>query len=293
MISLLLTILFSAQLVVIFKVFGQRNIPVFPAIVVNYLTATLSAIVFLPDKTPLVTGSIFTHAWIPFAMFLGSMFISVFSLTSITTLRYGVATASVAMKLGLVFPVLLAFTLYGEPFTWLKFTGILLAFAAVVLSSLKDTGTSAEHHTGLAILPVSVFLGSGACDSLTQFANKKLVSNSGMEEFSLFLFMAAAFWGVVVLAYKLFKGSETISLSVIIGGGILGVFNYFSFLFLLKALAEVNWGSSVVFPVANLATVGVATLAGIIFFKEKLSLLNQLGLLCAAISIALIIYSNF
>jgi uncharacterized PurR-regulated membrane protein YhhQ (DUF165 family) len=68
-------------------------------------------------------------------------FIHVFSLTGITALRFGVSTATVAMKLGLVIPVMLAFFVYHEedaPGT--KVAGIICALVAVVLSSYKETG---------------------------------------------------------------------------------------------------------------------------------------------------------
>jgi drug/metabolite transporter (DMT)-like permease len=220
------------------------------------------------------------------------MFIIIFNLTSITTVKYGVSTASVAMKLGLVFPVLLAFTVYGEEFNWMKLAGILFAFAAVILSSLKEEPKSPEHKSSFAVLPVIVFLGSGACDSLTQFANKKYLSTGGMEEFSLFLFIAAALVGFGTLLFQFITGKAAFSFKSVIGGVLLGISNYFSFLFLLKALATVSWGSSVVFPVSNLGTVAAATFAGIIFFKEKLSKLNMLGLAFAVVSIVLIILSS-
>lgn len=292
MIYLLIAIVCSAMLVLMFKVFEQRNIPIFQAIVFNYIAATICAIVFLPDKTPLLSGTIFTHTWIPLALLLGSMFIGVFNLTSRATVRYGVSTASVAMKLGLVFPVMMAYFAYGESFNWLKLLGILFAFTAVVLSSLKEETPTQNHHSSFAILPLLVFVGSGACDSFTQFVSKKYVSADGMEEFSLFLFLAAASIGAVLLLYQFATKKMSFNVQSLIFGTVLGIINYFSFLFLLKALANISWGSSVVFPVNNLGTVLFASLVGVLLFKEKISKINLLGLGFAVVSIALIIFSN-
>ena len=280
------------MLVLTFKVFERKGIPIFQAIVFNYLAATVCAFVFLPDKAPVYSGSILHEPWLPFALLLGSMFIIVFNLTSITTVRYGVSTASVAMKLGLVFPVMLAFVIYGENFSLLKLAGILFAFVSVILSSLRSGESHSSSTSAFAVLPLVVFLGSGMCDSFTQYANKTYLAQKGMEEFSFFLFVAAAFFGVCMLTFQLLAGKSTIKLNSLIGGVILGVINYFSFLFILKALATVSWGSSVVFPISNLGTVVVATLAGILFFNEKLSKANAIGLLRAGISILLIVFSN-
>lgn len=292
MIYLLLSIVCTALLLLAFKVFERNNVPVFQAIVYNYVSASICGFLFLPDKTAVLSGQVFQAPWLLLSLGLGSMFILIFNFTSITTVKYGVSTASVAMKLGLVFPVLLAFTVYGEPFNWVKLLGILFAFAAVILSSLKEDADSKDHHSSFAILPVIVFLGSGACDSITQYANKTYLTDSGFEEFSLFLFIAAAIAGCSIFAYQLLTGKAVFSLRSLAGGILLGIANYFSFLFLLKSLAYVSWGSSVVFPVSNLGTVLVATLAGVLIFNEKLSKLNLLGLGFAVLSIVLIITAS-
>ncbi len=292
MIYLLLSIFCTTLLILAFKIFDRRGIPVFQAIVFNYLSATVCAFLFMPDKTSVLGGEVLSSAWLPLALVLGSMFILVFNLTSMATVRYGVSTASVAMKLGLVFPVLLAFTIYGEDFNWLKLLGIVFAFAAVILSSLKEEEKSAEHKSSFAILPILVFVGSGACDSFTQYANKTYLSASGMEEFSLFLFIAASSVGSSIFIFQFATKKAAFNLGSLIGGILLGIANYFSFLFLLKSLATISWGSSVVFPISNLGTVAVATVAGILFFKEKISKTNWLGLGFAVVSIILIIASS-
>lgn len=292
MFYLSLAIICSALLVIFFRIFDKLSIPVFQAIVFNYLSASAIAFVFLPDKDYILKGEVLSAAWLPFSLMLGSLFIIIFNFTSITTLRYGVSTASLSMKLGLIFPVLLAFVVYGEKVTPLKITGILMAFAAVVLTSIKEDGKGKEHHTSFAVLPFIVFLGSGLCDSLTQFANKKYVGQSGMEEFSFFLFVAAGIAGSCVFLYQLITGRSKINVKSIVGGSLLGIVNYFSFVFLLKALSTVNWGSAVVFPICNIGTIAVATLTGIVFFKEKLSLLNTIGLVCAFTSITIIIFAS-
>src|SRR4051812_9217330 len=114
MIYLFLSIVCTALLILAFKIFERRGIPVFHAIVYNYLSATICAVMFLPDKSRLLSGQVLSSTWLPLSLVLGSMFIIIFNLISVTTVKYGVSTASVAMKLGLVFPVLLAFTMYGE-----------------------------------------------------------------------------------------------------------------------------------------------------------------------------------
>ncbi len=293
MLFLVLSIVCTALLVLLFKVFEKYGVDIFPAIVINYWTATICAFIFLPDQHRILNGAFFSEPWLPLAFVLGTMFITIFNLVSKTTVSLGVSTASIAFKLGLVFPVIFAFLLYHENFNWLKLLGILMAFAAVVLSSLKDDANSQKHHTHLVILPFVVFVGSGLCDSLTQYANKKYLMNAGIEEFTLFLFVAAGVAGTIAFIYQLIKGTAKMTFKSIAGGIALGIPNYLSFLFLLKALATLSWGSSVVFPISNLGTVACASVAGVLIFKEKLSKLNVLGLILAGLSILFIVLSNY
>jgi drug/metabolite transporter (DMT)-like permease len=292
MLYLLLSIVCSSALVLFFKFFEQRSIPIFQAIVFNYWSASICSYLFLSNKESAIADTIIQQPWLPLGLGLGCLFIVVFNLISITTVVSGVSAASVASKLGLVFPVMLAFTVYGETFSMLKLIGILLAFVAVVLSSLKgnrsDTKTASERHI---FLPLLVFFGSGMCDSLTQLATKNYIGNKGIEEFSLTLFIAAAVAGSLLFAYRFFVKELKISYRSILWGTVLGFVNYFSFLFLLKALSSLNWGSSVVFPLNNLGIVAFSTIVGVIFYKEQLSKLNVLGLLFAAASILVITLS--
>lgn len=295
MLFLVLSFVCAAILILLFKVFERRAVPVFQAIVFNYWTAAICGLIFFPDKQKLVSGAVVSEPWFPLSIFLGMMFIAVFNATSITALKFGVSTASVASKLGLVFPVILAFVMYNESLGWMKGVGILFAFAAVILSSIKEQTPGTEKlslsHT---LLPFLVFIGSGACDCLTQFANKRYLMNSGVEDFSFFLFLSAGATGTCVLVWQITTGRSSLHWKSIIGGIALGIPNYLSFIFILKALSALHtWGSSVVFPVTNLGTVAFASLVGYIAFKERISKINLFGLAFAAIAIIFIVLSNY
>ncbi|HWB64192.1 MAG TPA: hypothetical protein VG603_11820 [Chitinophagales bacterium] len=293
MLYLLLSVICSAILILHFKFFERNNIPVFQAIVINYLTAAMCGFLFLPQKNEIINGAFLSWSWLPVSMMLGFMFINVFNLTSLTTITFGVSTASVASKLGLVFPLLFAFIAYHEGFNYIKLAGIGTAVVAVVLSSIKNETTAGNHiahKTG--ILPFLVFVGNGACDSLTQFANKHYLAHQGNEQFAMFIFVWAGVTGIIVLIGMYFRRGNTLQWRSILGGISLGIPNYFSYLFLLKALTGLPWGSSVVFPLNNLGTVAFATFGGVVLFKERISKTNLAGLIAAFVAVILIVISS-
>lgn len=294
MIYLGLSIICSAFLILFFKVFERHAVPVFQGIVFNYWSAAICGFIFLPANSHVISSAAGVNPWLFLSVFLGMLFLNVFNLTGLVTLRFGVSTSSVAYKLGLVFPVILAFACYHEGLNWLKGAGICLALVAVVLSSIKESAPAGHSAVkGLAFLPYLLFIGSGACDSFTQFANKRYLMTGGINEFVAIVFLSAAVTGTVILLWQLYRGTSKLVWKSLVGGIALGIPNYLAFIFILRALATLSWGSSVIFPVNNLGTVAVASIVGFIVFKEKISKVNLLGLAFAAVSIVCIILSNY
>ena len=68
----------------------------------------------------------------------------------------------------------------------------------------------------------------------------------------------------------------------------LGIVNYGSIYFLLKALRVNGYESSSIFTIINVAIIALSTLMGLLIFKEKISKKNTIGIGLAIISIILI-----
>ena len=100
--------------------------------------------------------------------------------------------------------------------------------------------------------------------------------------------MTAGVIGIMVLVVQKIKGELNLEYKNIIAGVVLGIPNYFSIYFLVKALRSNLLDSSGIFTINNVAIVIISTLLGIVFFKEQLSLKNWIGIILAVISIALV-----
>ena len=98
------------------------------------------------------------------------------------------------------------------------------------------------------------------------------------------------FFGVLffILVIKTIKKRESFGYKNIIAGIILGVPNYYSIIFLIKALQNKNFESSTLFTINNVAIVVVSTLVGLFFFKEKFSVKNKIGVAMAVLAIILV-----
>jgi uncharacterized membrane protein len=72
-------------------------------------------------------------------------------------------------------------------------------------------------------------------------------------------------------------------------GAILGLPNYFSIYFVLIALD--NLGGIVVFPILNIGVVLSSSIISWLFYKEKMSKTNWIGVILACVSIVIIMWN--
>lgn len=290
MIYLFLSVLVSSSLFVIFKLFNKYQVNTFNAIVINYLVASMTGLLlYTPSWTiEQVTGS----GWFPGTVFLGFMFIFIFMIMARTAQEIGLSVASVAGKMSLVIPVIFGIAVYGESLNLMKLAGIVMALAAVYLVSLK-TNAPNRLNRNKWFLPAILFAGSGIIDTTLKYLESKYVTQEEFPLYSSSIFAIAALVGGGVLMYRLALGKLSFRPKDILGGIFLGVPNYFSIYFILKALGQEAMESSVVFSVNNVAIVLLTTIFGILLFREKLQPKNWTGVALAIISIVLITFSKW
>ncbi len=288
MIYLILSILASSLIFVIFKLFAKYNVDTLQAIVVNYVVASISGIIAYSE--PIDISSVPKEGWFYGAMALGIIFISVFNLMAVTTQKNGLSVAAVATKMSLVIPIVFGILVYHESTGLVKIIGIIVALFAVYLTSIKTAEGISITKENL-IFPLLVFIGSGIIDTSLKFFETNFVAENDVPVFSASIFGFAAILGVCILLYKAIRGTLKLSLKNILAGIGLGVPNYFSIYFLIKALRYDDMDSSTVFTINNVAILLVSTIAGIILFKERLILKNWIGIILAVISIILVAFS--
>jgi len=281
---LILSIIFSSSLFIIFKYFNIYKVNTLQAIVANYIVA-FSIGMFSANSFGRV-ASIKEQPWFFGALILGGLFMSVFFVMARTAQKNGVSVASVSGKMSVIVPVLFGVILYNESVTYLKVLGVLIALSAVYLSSIKDKQKS-NLKAGI-MYPFLLFLGSGIIDTTLKYVEINYVSPNQVAFFSGSLFGVAGIVGVSLLIIKHFTRKEKIEIKSIIAGIVLGIPNYFSIVFLIKALQNKQMESSTLFTINNVGVVVVSTFMGLFLFKEQFSTKNKVGILLALLGIILI-----
>ncbi len=285
MIYLVLSVVFSTMLFVIFNYFKRYKIHVLKAIVVNYVVAF--SLGFGTTEGAVAFSSLPEQPWFYGAMVLGLLFVSIFSVMAMTTQRNGVSVASVSGKMSVVIPVLFGVFLYGESLSSVKILGICIALVAVYLASVKEEKLPSLPKATL-LFPFLLFLGSGAIDTTLKYVETTSVKPEEVTLFSGSLFGFAALFGILLLGVNQLKNNHPFGFKNIVAGIVLGVPNYYSIVFLIKALQIEGVESATLFTANNVGIVVLSTLVGVLLFKEKFSVKNTIGVVLAIVGIILV-----
>ena len=284
MIYLLLSIIASTLIIVLFKLFEKYKANTIQAIVFNYYAAFFCGIFLYDSKINIkeITSSV----WFYGAIALGFLFILIFNLMALTAQRNGLSVASVAAKMSVVIPIVFGIVVYNEQAGLQKVIGIIFALIAVYLTAVKNN-TKFNLRQGL-LLPFAVLLGSGIIDTSIKYIETTYLASNGIPIFSATIFGCAALIGTIILFIKYLKKDFKFDIKSLLGGLVLGVVNYGSIYFLLKALQFEGLESSSIFTVNNVAIVMLSTIVGLVLFKEHISKKNWIGIAIAIISILLV-----
>lgn len=292
MIYLLLAASCSIIIVVIFKLFDRYTIDTYQAIVFNYFTCVVTGCITL-GEIPFESEMIFAP-WMPIMVVLGCSFIGGFNLIGQSVTHFGMAITSVAQRMSLGLSATFAILYYNEPYDSFKVLGILLALSAVVFINIPNKKEqkiqknidSSEKSTRswLVVYPFAIFLVSALIEIILQYLHTVHQMTADVE--CIVLFASAGVVGTLGLIIL----RKKIEPKNMLGGVVLGVPNYFSIYFMLKALETMD--GSDVYSLCNITIVAGAALVGYLVFKERLSFLNMIGIVLSIVAIVLIAMSN-
>lgn len=299
MIFFLLAVAFTVTLYLIMRAYPRYQVNSFHAIVFNYYSCVLTGLILAPDLDQFATVSWSSESTL-LTLALGIMFVTAFVLIGQTTQKVSITATSLAANMSLVIPVLFGLFIFknaNKDYTFWNYLGLLLALVGLALGAIQRKNTkstaAATPFNWLALtLPLLTFVASGTNNTLINFLSMRYY---GPEESALFTVIAcigAVLVGTTLLLIKVIFQGEKVTLRSLIGGLILGVPNFLSFYFLLKALAAFGNSAAFVFPIYNILTMMASAATAWLFFKETLNPLNRVGLIIAILAIILISYQE-
>ena len=284
MIFLILAILFSTGVFVAMRLFERYKLDNHQALMWNYVFASGTGFAICEhwDTAPQLVA----EPWFGLSILTGFWFIFTYLLMTASTQRSGVTVTSLSSKISVVLPILAGVIMLGEKLNFVATTGIVLALVALVLV-LERKKEPGEKNNRSWLLPVCIFFGTGSGDILMKITEQQ---NSGddLGFMIAFIYFVALVFGVIIVIWDIARGKSKWQWKSALGGIGLGVINFFSTSSVYHAMRYFD--NVVLFPIYNIGVVSLTALIGWLFFKEKLTLKNYIGLVIAVIAVILITF---
>lgn len=296
-IFLIIATVLTAMFSIVFKIFHRKDIDANQAIFFNYLTAFILGVLFSLNGEAVVNP--LKADWLVDVIILGFIFMAGMVMLSASTRRVGVAISTVCSRASMVIPIIVSYLLI-EGSAKPKWLLICLVLVAMTLTIWTDKPEGGHKYTLLDILaPVTVFLMFGASNSYLKVLQHRVTINdtaAGLSEqvinSEISLVTASVFFVAMIMCiYSFFKKGpdgkrSPLLLKNVTGGVVLGFVNYFCTYTLMLSMKTID--SSFLFPVHNIGIVAIGAIVGWLAFNEKLRPHQVVGIVLAAVSIALL-----
>lgn len=287
MIYLAFSLVFSVSVSILLKLVPRFSLDVRQAVFVNYVVAcALTWTMLSPDMGSLAEIS----GWIWGALILlGVGLPSMFWVLAAAIRTSGIVRTDAAMRLSLLVPLAASFTLLGEVFSLAKGVGIAVGFIAILLVVLRpDSHPSSPLSKSVTLLLV-VFVGMGVIDILFKVIAALSAASSNGVLFAVFGLAAITSWLAIVWLYV--RGTATWRVRHMGAGLVLGVLNFGNIYCYIQAHRAMPTNPSLVFAAMNIGVIVLATIIGVLAFRERLSRINSAGLLLAVVAVIVLAFA--
>jgi len=281
--TLVLSITFSVAVSIFLKLARRHSIRIEQAIVMNYATAAaLSLWLLRPPLDTLFRQS--PAVWAILGL-LGILLPAVFLIMAAAVRQAGIVRSDTAQRLSLILPILAAFLIFQEDLSGHKALGIGLALCALacLLARPQATPSSGDAvSTGRSWwVLLGVWAGYGCIDILF-----KQMARIGAG-FTSSLLLSFVLAGLLLGLWLWSRGIRWHAHSLM-SGLLLGGLNFGNIYCYIRAHQTFPDNPTLVFAAMNIGVISVGTLAGAGLFRERLSMLNILGIVLALSAIVLL-----
>ena len=288
----------SLGIAVIFKLAERRDYDRTALLTVNYAAAAVLALALVGAEPP---GRL-DAGLVALGVAEGVLFIAGFWLFSLAIRQAGMGIAAGVMRLSVVVPVLVSWAIWREAPTALQLVGLALggvAFFLIARPAAEAPGKlgppageaspddAAPPARGAVAVLAALFLCGGLVDVCLKAFDVGYGDAVPTSTFLLFVFGVAFALGLAVVVRRGLADGVWPSRAVVEWGVVLGLVNYASADFILRAVAALS--GPVVFPANSVSIVLGAALVGRFVWGERLTRANLAGLGVAAVALVCLV----
>ena len=229
----------------------------------------------------------------------GALFILGFFLLSLATEVAGMSLATGVMRLSVVIPFLASWLIWDEVPSAAQGVGLVVAGAAFFLIAQKEqsgeqpalsSSYPAASYIGrsgyITGVLVGLFLVGGTVDVFMKAFDEGFEATSSRDVFLVLVFGVAFSIGAGLVIWRGRQHGRWPARRTVAWGLLLGLINYSSVVFILRAIRQLS--GPFVFPANNIALVMGAALLGVLFWGERLTRKNWVGMGMAALALFLL-----
>ncbi len=282
---ILLSIVCSVSVGVLLKIARKKNLNINQIISWNYLFALLSLLLFYKPQLNINFG--LETAIIAMSLIVLLPIVFVFQANAIK--HSGIVKTDIVQRLSLFISISFSLFIAKEVYNSYKIIGLVIAFLAIFLTFYKKN--SNENKPNKSYYLILVLAGFGVIDVL--FKKVATIGDLKFTELLLIVFIGSFIVSSFISVYQSTIKKEKKYFKNLYWGMFVGVLNFGNISFYIKAHQSLSSNPSTVFIGMNMGVILLGSLIGILYFKEKLTRLNYIGLLLSLISIAFIAYSQF
>lgn len=279
-----LSVFCSLSIAQILKLAENKKMRVLHILVCNYLAGFIISLFSSAEFSlfPEVSTDVSIWLW-GLSALLGVIFIANMVVYSRSIDRVGMGVSIAAMRMSLIFPIAVSLFVFGETIGIIKYGGIILALASLLLM-VPRIRTKSISGISDAWLPILIFLMTGFADTGLKIYEQLFASQISEDLFVSGIFFISFLVGGSILIKR---GEIHFSYKEIGYGIATGIVNLYSSIFLIYALKLMP--GSIVFPIVNVTLVVLGTFIGIFIWNDRPSVKQWAGLGIAIISIFLLL----
>lgn len=245
---------------------------------VNYICSIALCYVFLEDRQIIPQNKSMGNVLI-LGIVDGILFLVTLLLYQLNIRKNGTPLTVSFSHLGVLVPTILSIVVFREQPGFYQWFGVAFAIGAILIVNLEK---GHSHELGFKIGLVFLFLSGGMADMMS-----KAFEALGTYEYDgLFLFYTFTMAGALCFIWTVATKSFHLDVKSVAFGVLLGVFNYASTMFLLKALLAMP--AFITYPVYSVGVILFINIMNMFLLKEKISRRQVVGMVLISIALVLL-----
>lgn len=259
MIFLIISIFASSAIGIVMRLSQGRIQSKTTMLAANYVTCMICALLYLGDSG-VFPAALGLSTTLIIGVINGAIYLATLLLQEYSIKKTGVVLPSVFSRTGsLIVPLFISIVFFAERPGALQLTGAVLAIAAILAMN------GGKRDGNIVMLPLlALFFSDGMASAMAKVFEQTGNSELG-SHFLLYTFSAALIFCVMLVILR----KEKPGIKEAVFGVMIGVPNYFASRFLLLALGSIP--AVIAYPIRSVGSILVLALAGILFFREKLT----------------------